>query len=477
VLVAPYAPSFFGQDGESEDLEVERLDNHYLYLIDTKKPSKITRADLKTCYFPSRVLYDAESRTVFVRGTEFYGERESIDAAREVIVHLHLNLDEDGKPLFDPDPPVSIPIKGYDTEFSEDAPAEFVLGHKGKILVYTNGKSIFTYNVITGDLYPVHFEDEVRFLDINQETNTLFIAITREERQEDGQVLYTSELRFSRLREDGTVDLIKHVRDRSDGLPVGLIPGSNAAIVSSLDPDSGENRADFAFYVDVDGSLCQVDLRGSGSDALAEPVGYYTDLAQGDSINPSARKITYNRDKRTLSILKRGFGWEIKRPTFNRPGRIKRPTFLRGRESAAVIIIQLNKKNRIIREKAFTDTFAESGGLSDLVFEGDEVFVAGFDGQLYRIDLTNGVESGSPSSIGKIGERVEFLSRSVSSPVFVAINSFEPDEEGGVMAKPGWLAIARLNSGGSRLTGGMVRTLFHSETLAAVLVKPLGLSD
>ncbi|HET9532896.1 MAG TPA: hypothetical protein VFQ92_21255, partial [Blastocatellia bacterium] len=124
VLAAPYAPSNIEAEEPEDGLDLEKLDNHYLYLIDTKKPNnKLNPADLKTCYFPSRVLYDAATRTVFVRGTEFYKNESGEDASREVIVHVHLNLDTDGKPYFEPDAPVPIPIEGHKTSFSEDAPA------------------------------------------------------------------------------------------------------------------------------------------------------------------------------------------------------------------------------------------------------------------------------------------------------------------------------------------------------------------
>jgi hypothetical protein len=452
VLAAPFAPKpIEGDEEEAEDLDVEKLDNHFLYIIDTKKPSgKITPVDLKGCYFPSRMMFDAQSRTVFIRGTEFYKNGKGEDAQREVIVHLHLNLDEDGKPFFDPDPPVTIPIQGHDSEFSEDAPSQFVLGRKGKILVYTNGKSIFTYNVITGDHYAVHFAEDVAYLDIDEETDTLFISLNRDQDQGEGGIGYTSEIMFYRLRDDGRVDLIKRVKEGIYGSPISLIPGSNAAIISSLASETGEYRPDLAFFIDSKGALCQVELRSAGTDALAEEVEYYPDLAQSDSLTPSPRLITYNRARRALIIIKRGFVWDIRRPTFNRPGHIRRPTFARGNEPASLVLVQLNKKNRVVKGRVFSDEFAESGGLSNHLFNEDKIIVAGFDGNLYSVEFTDDLGDMKPVSIGELGTRVEFISNSGTSTVYVAINSFESDEEGCRIVNPGSLVIGKLVAGASQ---------------------------
>ncbi|HVG20625.1 MAG TPA: hypothetical protein VNI02_16365, partial [Blastocatellia bacterium] len=78
VLIAPYASSKPVEDNN----DLSQLDNCFLYLIDTKKPSeqpkrvKLTtnnspNSSGKVIYYPSRVLFDADSSTVFVRGTRF----------------------------------------------------------------------------------------------------------------------------------------------------------------------------------------------------------------------------------------------------------------------------------------------------------------------------------------------------------------------------------------------------------------------
>ena len=107
VIVAPFAPT--GDIGDGSDLS--KFDNHYLYLFDTKKPENGPRlADLKVCYFPTKVKFDPNTGNVFVRGTEFIDVGGGQFEAREVLVHAHLNLESDGKPAFDTDLDDDVPF-------------------------------------------------------------------------------------------------------------------------------------------------------------------------------------------------------------------------------------------------------------------------------------------------------------------------------------------------------------------------------
>src|SRR5436853_4381183 len=80
VLIAPFWPT--KGVAENGELDLDKLDNRYLYAIDSKKPtSDPLKADLtsaisqkgvtKTVYFPTKVLFDPASSTVYVRGTRF----------------------------------------------------------------------------------------------------------------------------------------------------------------------------------------------------------------------------------------------------------------------------------------------------------------------------------------------------------------------------------------------------------------------
>src|SRR2546426_9265334 len=79
VLAAPFWPS--QGVASNGDLDPTQLDNHFLYLIDTKKTSTLVRKDLTpvsskaeeggSVYFPSKVIFDSDSSNVYVRGTRF----------------------------------------------------------------------------------------------------------------------------------------------------------------------------------------------------------------------------------------------------------------------------------------------------------------------------------------------------------------------------------------------------------------------
>jgi hypothetical protein len=103
-----------------------------------------------------------------------------------------------------------------------------------------------------------------------------------------------------------------------------------------------------------------------------------------------------------------------------------------------------------VRGKVFSDEFAESGGLSNHIVDEGRIIVAGFDGKLYSVEFTDDLGDMKPVSIGELGTRVEFISNSGSSTVYVAINSFESDEEGCRIVNPGSLVIGKLITGATQ---------------------------
>ena len=114
VLVAPYAPS----KPIAEDADLSALDNHFLYLFDTKKPfanpisiSLQTLSSGKTVFYPTKVLFDAKSQIVYVRGTRFIETADGFDG-REVLAYTRLNLDDNNKPIFNSTVSV-VDIRGY----------------------------------------------------------------------------------------------------------------------------------------------------------------------------------------------------------------------------------------------------------------------------------------------------------------------------------------------------------------------------
>ena len=135
------------------------LDNHFLYLFDTKKPfaspvsiSLQTLSSGKTVFYPTKVLFDPNSQIVYVRGTRFVETSDGFNGL-EVLAYTRLNLDDNNKPVFNSTVSV-IDIKGIGgAENCSDAPIDFALGRNGSLwfsrtalrfLLITLSRDIFT---------------------------------------------------------------------------------------------------------------------------------------------------------------------------------------------------------------------------------------------------------------------------------------------------------------------------------------------
>src|SRR5262249_29471085 len=213
ILVAPFWPSKGVAD--NGDLDIDQLDNNVLYVLDTKKPNSDPLAKVltawdsklsfsKTVYFPTRLVFDPASNNVYVRGTRFEeidGDVKPID----VIAYVRLNLDDNGKPVFDTTV-VPIDIQGVGAKYTGNAPLDFAFGAKGELMVFTNGASIFSYNLDHGYLYGVGIvpeseyseDDSISFLDVDPETNVVSVCWNRKQGK-DNVVNITSEISFYRL--------------------------------------------------------------------------------------------------------------------------------------------------------------------------------------------------------------------------------------------------------------------------------------
>ncbi len=285
-IVAPFGPS----TNIDEVTNLSQLDNNQIYLYDTKKPEsspKIGR--LNNCYFPTKLVFDAGSNTVFVRGTEYVevGSGSGLFESHEVLVHIRLNLEADGKPGFDPDGAVPIRIRGVNRDVTEDAPDQFVLGHGGNILVFTNGSLIFTYDVLKGDFYPVVIDNInpgniVSYLGIDETSNTLTVATSRRIEGSEGAVSFTSDLYFYQLAKDGTVNLIRHLSPENFGEGIFLSAGSNAVV--SWDPNTA--TVEYGYFMTNDGSVCVVDLKNKDGNAVIERAAVMPEFAQSGDVEP-----------------------------------------------------------------------------------------------------------------------------------------------------------------------------------------------
>ena len=442
-FIAPYAQSTVG---DQEEIDISDLDNNVVYLIDSRKPGKDPIVlSLGNCYFPTRILYDEVSQYLYVRGTQYIVEEES-SSEREVVAKLRVSLDENGKPYMS-ERPVLFGIPGEDGGDAVEAPSEFFLAHGGKILLLSNGYSVYTCDVADGYRYPVLFSgDRITYLDYEESSNTVIFGFTRQEEVEGGGVNYSTELRFYKLRDNGTLDLVRSVPRWNFPEELSLMEGSSVAL--SVNAES--KLPEFGFFVGRNGSVCQVDLRnsegGKKDDGVVDVLGNVPELAVGESEVVSGREILYSRVRRLLSVVKRGVKWEVRRPTLVRTGRprVRRPTLGRKHESPAVVVIQLNKKNKIVAVRTMANEFAEKEGLSNLMFDGEfEGFIVAQTGELYLLDFTD-IEDIQPRIIGSVGLRVDYINKGLGQVDLVGISSFQPGAEPGVAGEAGALVLAKV---------------------------------
>ncbi|HEX5731426.1 MAG TPA: hypothetical protein VF131_01225 [Blastocatellia bacterium] len=429
VIVAPFAPT---QDvGDGSDLS--KFDNHKLYLFDTKKPENPPLiCDLKVCYFPTRVIFDPNTQNVYVRGTEFVEIEAGRFEAREVLVYTHLNLALDGKPTFVPDLAVPIRIKGLISDYTEDAPTDFALGHSGRILVFTNGSWIFTYDVVKGTIYHIVIDNDplnlISHLEVEPTSNTITVATSRRlEGAEGGVIKFESELYFYKLEKDGTANKIKQLRSEEFGEGIFLSAGSNAVV--STDPITG--TAEFGYFVTNDGSLCQVDLRSEGDVGRIERLAVLPEMAQAEGLEPGPVTVNFDRAKRQFTIVKRGTFTKIRRPSYaERSGRIRRPSYTEYDGGAAVAIVQLNKKNRVIGQRVFDKVFGKENRLSNLVVGQNGMgLIATYSGLVFALDSSTTLDRASVSFVGSISTRIDHIAYNASRQNLTAISSYKDIDE------------------------------------------------
>lgn len=455
VLVAPFWPSK-GVD-ENGEIDLAQLDNSFLYVIDTKKPnseplskeltwwdSKLGAA--KTVYFPTRVVFDSKSNNVYVRGTRFEEKDGEVNPV-DVIAYVHLNLDDNGKPVFD-STVVPIDIQGVSTQYTGEAPLDFGFSANGELMVFTNGASVFSYNLDQGYLYALGIvlpsqysaDDNITFLDVDQTTNIVSICETRKTAGKDNVVSVSSEISFYRLREDGTFPLLKRVF--ADQFPSGtaLSSGSNIAIVSDGD-------SEFAVFATNDGSLWTVDLQDGPVQTTAKRLYTFQELAQSSADDSSPLLVKYDLEKRVIGLVKPGFTIEIRRPTNGRRANIRRPTNILSSAAPVLAMARLGKKNKVVSASSFGEEFKGEGGLSNFVDGQDSQWlISTYSGNLYSVDVASDLPDSKLRLLGQVGSRVERIDYYANRSSVVAINSFTLEDDGMGVASPGSLVVGRLSA-------------------------------
>jgi len=477
VMIAPFWPST--GLAENGDLDVSQLDNDSLYVIDTKKPNapplsrKLTSADRQnTVYFPSKILFDPASSNVYVRGTRFEVSEGEVTAI-DVIAYVHFNLDETGKPVVDSNV-VTFDIPGVSTEHTSEAPLDFALSGSGNTLVFTNGASVFSFNIAEGYLKRVDIvegdkygaDDSISFLSVDAATNVVSVCENRTYRRDLGNIVTktSSEISFFRLGEHGTFDLLKQTS--LDQFPDGiaLINGSNIAIGSDSDSQS-------AFFVTNDGSLCMVDLLSEGSSATVKRVYTFPDLAQFSLTHPNPLFIQYDTANRVIGIVRPGFTVQIARPSGGRRGRIARPSGIQITSEAPVLAMaRLSKKNKVTSNGSFTEEFAGEGGLSNLVSgEDSQWLIATYSGKLYSVGMADNLQNSTLQLMGPVGSNVERIDYYADRTNVVAISSFTFDEDGIRMASPGSLVVGKTSALQSLSNGAILQAFLPT---ASTLGRP-----
>ena len=488
VLIAPYAPSKPVEDND----DVSQLDNCFLYLIDTKKPSegaqkvKLTANDVadsqgKIVYYPSRVLFDADTSTVFVRGTRFE-VKDGILEEIEVLAYLRLNLDDNGKPVFASNV-VTIDIKGVGSDHCSDAPMDFALSQEGRLLLFTNGASIFSYNIGQGYVYKVDIVPEpnfnadsrISYLDVDKATNTLVVCWNKKEHGEGDDVKIASQLSFYGIDKDGTLPFITRIYE-ANLAGTALTAGSTVAITSTKD-HSDQIVRDNAYFVTNDGSLWQVDIQELSKTVNIKQLRTFAELAQSGSGEGSPRILKFDAAKRVIGIVNQGFTAQIRRPSNGRPG--SRASIVRALgtskavEQPAFALVKFGKKNKIVSGEVFVDDFSNEVGLSNFVYRNDSQWlVSTHSGKLFSVGLSEGAGEDGIQLLGELGSRIDYIDYFGDRGSVVAISSFEADEDGSRITSPGSLVVARMGDSIGPAFGAMIMQALKSSGSVVASVAP-----
>jgi hypothetical protein len=456
ILAAPYAPS---KPVTEDTRDLSELDNNKLYIFDGKRTDKEPYiVDLKSCYYPTRVVFDAAASMVFLRGTQIVEDPATGEYVASAVIK-YLPLSEDGK--ITSLEALTIPIQGVDGLPATDAPDTFVQCDNN-IFIFTNGAGISTYDTRQGYLYEVPFitrdnyhpeNNTITSLDFDSKSRVLSIVISKKTKLNDTQWKHESELYLYNVRSNGTVDQLNHIPAEEFG-DAALAPGSNIFIDGEIDK-SGNNIGN-GYFVTNTGKLCQISWEG-----LSARAGQITELAsfdefkQGDSEYLSSVKTYFDKANRSFRLLRNGSATNIHRPINagrGKIGKIHRPINFRIEvEQPALGLIQFGKKNKIIGQRVLSDEIAGEGGASDL-FTDDTgtVYLATYSGKFFTLNQASEVDGASLKLVGQIGNRLSSVSYLAARNAIIAVNTLEA--EGSEIASPGGIYLAKHKESGNYIS-------------------------
>lgn len=466
LLFAPYAPSKMPSDAAA----VSQLDNHFIYLVDSKRPSdgaqlqSLETPGGKVLFYPTKLIYDENTHTAYLRGTRYEPIEGGVQEVA-VLAYFRVNLDDNGKPTFGNI--VMIDIAGFsDGEKIADAPDDFSLAFNGNLLVFTNGLSIFTYKLDLGYLYQVNLVtpeaynagSHITYLEVDKATNNLTVYWNGQTKGEDGNAKNFTELSFYNLDNGGTMQLNKraHLEQFPEG--VYLTAGSNIQVFGS--PDSnGESKPSFALLVTSDGNLSAIDLTGPEVAASLKPLAHFDSMALNGS-EGSPRVLKYDTAKRTIGIVKQGYQAQARKPSNGRQGRpgsvIRSLSLLNSVEPPALAVGRLGKnlsmdKLKVISNKEFTSEFASESGLTPII-DGQESqwLLATYSGNVVALSTADTMDAASLSLLTQVGPRTGRIAYFASRNSLVAINSFGLDSAQEQINEPGELVLVRGNLGSAQ---------------------------
>jgi hypothetical protein len=457
IIVAPYAPSKV----PTFDSAVEQLDNYNIYLVDSKRPTLAQSHPIETpggdkrLFYPTKLIYDEDSRTVYVRGTRF----EQVDGGvKEIaaLAYIHVNLDDNGKPTFGN--VVMIDIAGVGEGTTPDAPDDFALAFNGGLLVFTNGASVFTYDLNQGYLYHVDLVKQeaydagsrIAYLDVNAATNTLMVYWNSRQ-GEEGNIKATTELSFYQLDKGGTMQLKKRLFAYPEQFPEGVyIPaGSNIEMIGGQDSNGDFLPGSYAFVATSDGNLSQIDLTGKEVTSSLKPLAQFDAMASREGAEGSPRVLKYDATKRTIGIVMQGFRSQIRKPTNGRPGKIgsvvRTLRLFNAVESPTLAVARLSKNfSKVTGSRVYADEFRGEEGLTRLVDgQNGQWLVATHSGKVLGLSTANAIDSTDLNLLTEVGPRTGRIAYSISRDSVVAINSFGLDASQEQIAEAGALVVAR----------------------------------
>lgn len=466
LLFAPYAPL----KKPSSTAAVSELDNHFIYLVDAKRPADGAQSQSletpggKVLFYPTKLVYDENTHTAYLRGTRYEPFEDGVQEIA-VLAYFRINLDVNGKPTFGNI--VMIDIAGFsEGEKIADAPDDFSLAFNGNLLVFTNGLSIFTYKLDLGYVYQVNLVTPeaysagsyISYLDVDKATNNLTVYWNGQAKGEGGSVKNFTELSFYNLDSGGTMQLNKraHLEQFPEG--VYLTAGSNIQVFGS--PDSnGEIKPSFALLVASDGNLSAIDLTGPQVSASLKPLAHFDSMVVNGG-EGSPRVLKYDAVKRTIGIVKQGYQAQARKPSNGRQGRpgsvIRSLSLLNAVESPMIAIGRLGKnlsmdKIKVTASREFTSEFAGETGLTPII-DGQESqwLLATYSGNVVALSTADTIDAASLSLLTQVGPRTGRIAYFASRNSLVAINSFGLDSAQEQISEPGELVLVRGNLGSAQ---------------------------